>query len=271
MTSETHLLALTRHKPGSSLEQEMPVIASALGLGLYDARMRLVSPLPSILASGLSLQDAQRLLALLRGRGHGAVACDAATIPGHERALVARGFELAPSAFVVLDAQKRRLEVPHAQILGVVRAAEQSSETRSIETREKKLSVGRALLSGGVMLNKTVTKVEQSASADLQQVAYLFRSTTPEALLLEERSLSFEGLGSARGSSARQSFEALMLALKRAAPAALHDDSLRKHKRRVELTAVRGLASERTVTDSNAPANALAAHLLMLGHLQQQL
>lgn len=270
MSASTHLVALTRHNPQTSLEQELPVLAPALGLGLYDARLRLVSPLPVVLASGLELEAAKRLLALLRGRGHGAVACDASTVATGERANAVRAFELAASAFIAIDGRQQRSSVPHTQILGVVCASEQSNETHRVETQEKKIDVSRAVLSGGMMLKKTVTKVEQRDTTDLQQVVYLFRSTTPEPLVLEERKLSFEGLGALRGSSARLSLDALLLVLKRAAPGALHDDSLRKHKRRPELSAVRGLQTDRTVVTSNAAANALAAHLLMLAHLQAQ-
>jgi hypothetical protein len=99
----------------------------------------------------------------------------------------------------------------------------------------------------------------------------MFQSTRPEPVVLEEHGLSYEGLGPERTSTARGSFDALMAALRRHAPAALHDDRLVTHKRRVDLTSVRGLTKDRTFSNSNAPANMLAAYLLMLGHLQNQL
>jgi hypothetical protein len=266
-----HLVALTRWNPDKKLDQELPVLAPALHLAPYDARLRLVTPPPAVLASGLELAAAQQLLGVLRARGHGAVACDVTSVPPAERSILVRGFELGPEVFVGLDEQRRRFELPYAQILGFARAAELSSQTQSVETSEKKLAIGRALMSGGMMMNKTVTKVETTGSSERQQVAYVFRSTAPEPVLLKQYSLSYEGLGAARGSSAHQSFEALIAALRTRTPGAMHDDRLLTHKRLPDLTGVRGLTKDRTISTSNAPANALAAHLLMLGHLQGQL
>lgn len=265
------LVALTRWSSEHGLEQELPMLAQAMGLALYDARLKLAAPLPAVLASFTILERAQELLALVRRRGHGAVACEASAAPTPERSLSCRGFVLESDAFLGTDDQRRSFTLPYAQILGIVRAMELSSETQTFETAEKKFALGRALLSGGVMMNKTVMKSETSASSDRQQVAYVFQSAGPEPLLLKENHLSYEGLGAQRTSTARRSFEALLAALQHHAPSAMYDERLVTHKRRVDLTSVRGLAKERAVSTSNAPANALAAYLLMLAHLQKQL
>jgi hypothetical protein len=266
-----HVVALTRWNAALALEQELPVLAPALALGLYDARLKLAVPPPAVLATLPTLEQAQQLLALLRRRGHGAVACAMEAVPAPERAISCRGFTLESDAFAGIDGQRRPFTLPYREILGVVRAFELSSETQMHEKSEKKFAIGRALLSGGVMMKKTVTKTETSGSTERQHVAYMFQSRSPEPVVLEENGLSYEGLGPARTSTARGSFEALIKALRRCAPTALHDDRLVTHKRRVDLTSVRGLTKDRTFNSSNAPANALAAYLLMLGHLQNQL
>ncbi len=266
-----YLVALTRWNSTVSIDAELPALAPAIGLAPYDARLRLVTATPTVLASGLALGDAQRLLGLLRERGHGAVACDADTIPAPERALLLRGFALEPDTLVGLDVQRRPAPLHYADIIGIARAVEISSQSHAVESTEKKLDVGRALLSGGLVMSRTVSKVETSDSFERHHVAYLFRNGTADPVLLKEHLLSYEGLGAARGASAHASFEALLAALRAATPAAMHDDRLLTHKRRPDLTAVRGAAKDRTVNTSNEPANALAAHLLMLAHLQGQL
>ena len=246
-------------------------MARAMGLAPYDARLKLAVPPPVVVASGLSLEPAQELLGVLRQRGHGAVACDAGGVPVRESALIVRGFTPGAHALDGIDDHKRAFSLPYAQILGIVRAVELSSETQTVETTEKKLAIGRALLSGGVMLNKSVTKVATTDSATRQQVAYVFRSSDKEPVLLEEHRMSYEGLGAQRASSTHKSFDALIGLLRRSAPGAMYDDRLVTHKRRADLTGVRGLTKDRTSSSSNAPANMLAAYLLMLAHLQEQL
>jgi hypothetical protein len=266
-----HLVALTRWSAESGLESELLELARAMRVAPYDARLKLAAPLPVVVASGLGLEPAQELLGLLRQRGHGAVACDGSSVPATERMPVARSFALLAEAFVGLDERKRQLTLPYAQILGIVRAAELSSTTQTLVTSHKKVDLGRALLSGGVVTKKTVEKTKTNETTERQQVAYVFLSANPDPVLLKERSLSYEGLGALRAPSARESLDALIGCLHRSAPNALLDGRLLVHKRRVDLTDVRGVAKDRTVSESNAPANVLAAYLLMLGHLQGQL
>jgi hypothetical protein len=269
-----HLVALTRWSPEHGLEHELLTLARAMRVAPYDARLKLAAPLPVVVAAGLALEPAQELLALLRQRGHGAVTCEASDIPAIARMPVARSFALQSAAMVAqvaLDERKRELTLPYAQMLGIVRAAELSNTTQTLVTSEKKVALGRALLSGGVVTKKTVDKTRTNEVAERQQVAYVFVSTSPDPVLLKERSLSYEGLGAERAVTARESLEVLVDRLHRSAPSALLDDRLLVHKRRTDLTEVRGVTADRTVSASNAPANTLAAYLLMLGHLQGQL
>jgi hypothetical protein len=131
--------------------------------------------------------------------------------------------------------------------------------------------VASAVLSGGLKISKSVTKVEKNASAVRQEVAYVFYRGGASPLLLKEYGLNYEGLGAQRGTTAHQSFQALIDWLRRHSPSALHDDRLLTHKRRSNAMVVRGALNDRSVSQSNASENDLAAHLLMLAHDVQQL
>jgi hypothetical protein len=266
-----HVVALTRWNQACGLEQELPALAQAFGLGLYDTRLRLVAAPPSIVAQGLTLQRAQAVLGMLRERGHGAVAADMASVPGARTTLVGHAFELGRAELVVIDEAQRRTALPYAELIGVVRAIEVSSESQTTSTTEKKLAIGTAVLTGGLKMSKKVTKVEKSASSDRQRVAYLFSSAGPAPVLFREQALRYDGLGARRGTTAHQSFEALTAELRRCAPHALHDDRLLAHRRHTEAVMVRGTTNDRAVATTNASANDLAAYLLMLAHLQRQL
>jgi hypothetical protein len=266
-----HIVALTRWNQTRVLEQELAAMAQALELGLYDTRLRLVAAPPSILAQGLTLERAQALLGKLRERGHGAVATDVASVPGARTIVVAHAFELGSAEFVAIDEAQRRIALPYSALLGVVRATEVRSESQTTKSKETKLAIGTALLSGGLKMSKTVTKVETTGSSERQRVAYVFGSANPMPLLLREHLLRYDGLGPRRGTTAHQSFDALTAELRRCAPHALHDDRLLTHRRHAEAITVRGTTNDRAVGTTNASANDLAAYLLMLAHLQQQL
>jgi hypothetical protein len=266
-----HIVALTRWNTARALEQELPALAQVLGLGLYDARLRLVAATPAVVAHGLTLERAQSLLGLLREHGHGAVAADMSSVPVQRPSHVAIGFELTPEALIAIGEGVQRSVLPYPHILGVVRALEVSSESSTSSTTEKKLAIGTAVLTGGMKLSKKVTKVEKSASSERQRVAYVFSQSGPQPILLKEHGLSYAGLGAQRGLTAHQSFDALIAELRKRAPGALHDDRLLAHRRHAEAVVVRGTSNERAVSSTNAAANDLAAHLLMLALLEQQL
>jgi hypothetical protein len=266
----TYLVAITR-LDGGGLPQQLPELASAMGLSPYDARLRLSAPPPVIVARACERKAAEALLAWLRARGHGAVACDVATLPSAEHGVIARAFELRASELLVTDVRGAACTLPHAQIIGLMRAAEVSEEVETVEATSKKLALGRAVLTGGVVRSKKVKTVETHTSSDRQDALYAFRSTGPEPIVFRERELQYQGLGAQRASTHRQNFNMLVDCLRNAAPAAVFDDRLLAGKRRLDLANVQSAPGSRVITSSNSLANQLAAYLLMHAHLQRQL
>ena len=76
-----YVVAITRW--AQPLEQEAVVLAPLLGMAAYDLKLRLAGPLPAVFARAPELARARELLAALRARGHGAVACDLARVDVH--------------------------------------------------------------------------------------------------------------------------------------------------------------------------------------------
>lgn len=266
-----YVVALTRWHAAVTIEHELPELARALELAPYDARLKLVAPAPAILRTNLASEPAHELVAILRKRFHGAVTCDVRIVPMPARAIAARGVELGADHLIVTYELERRARVDYSDVLGVVRAAELRSESQRTETVEKKFDMKGAVLTGGLKLTKNVSKVQTSGSSEREPVAYVFRTSDPEPLLLKENELSYEGLGALRGTTAHQSFEALIACLRRNSPSALHDDRLLMNKRRADAPVVRGNLADRSISMTNISANDLAAHLLMLAHLERQL
>jgi hypothetical protein len=264
------IVAVTRWHAQRDLERELPVLAASMGAGLYDARIRFATPLPVFVGVNLPREVAGKRLETFRSFGHGAVMCDSNSMPAPDSMRGVRSFELTADAFLGVDGQQRPCHLRYAELHGIVRAAALGSVTQTLETKTKKLSVGRALLSGGAVVNKSVTNVQTHAATERQQVAYLFHEGQNGPVLLKEHSLNYEGLGPKRGHSTFQSFSALLGAIRSAAPAAFYDERLVTHKRLADLSGVRGVAGERVVTTSNADSIAAAAFVLMLAHTEGQ-
>ena len=219
-----HVVALTRWNQARALEQELPALAQAIGLGLYDTRLRLVAAPPSIVAHGLT-----RRARAGAARQRCASADTALSPPIWPTCAACRRSRRARVRAQRREASSRstraaRIALPYAQIVGVVRAIEVSSESQTISSTERKFAIGTAVLTGGLKMSKKVTKVEKSATSDRQRVAYVFGQARPGAIVLKEQLLRYAGLGAQRGTTTHQSFDALIAELRRRTPDALHDD-----------------------------------------------
>lgn len=265
------LLAITRVGTTQPLEGELPLVSQITGLAPYEARLRMLGSPPVVLARRMALEDAQRWLAVLRERGHGAVAVDERMLPRPEQSVLPSEIELRGDAFVGIDRLGRKYAVPFAEVLALVRAVEVVEQIRTHEKVDKKLALGRAVMTGGLLRNKEVRSAATDVHTDAERTLYLFRRAGPDPMVLREHELRYGGLGSLRGRTEHESFDRLAAWLQQNTPSAIHDDRLCAHKRRATLQAVSGTAKDQVAVSSSAQETALAAFLLVHGHLQGQL
>jgi hypothetical protein len=266
----TYLVAITRWSASHSFDAELPVLARAMGLSPYDARLRLLAPLPVVLRPDADLATAQALVLGLRERGYGAVACEAALVPGPEQAFMVREFEFGETALALGDPRGRNFALPYTQFMGLIVTAEVVTEISMVESSHQKLALGRAALTGGIMRRKTVKSTETQASSERQRALYLFMTIAPHPIVFKEHELHYHGLGEPRAPTRRQSFTTLVDWLRRYAPHAPYDDRLASVKRRPQLSAVEAGAGKRVETSTNSAANQLAAYLWMHAYVQGQ-
>ena len=192
-------------------------------------------------------------------------------VPSSGSMATPRGYELGETDFVALDPSWGRRALPYDEILALIRAGSSTSEQTSSVTKEKKFSLGRAALSGGIVRSKTTTTTHRNTTEEREQVLYVIRKNGRDPFLLRESHVRHEGLGEQRKATKLLNFVAMVDALRARAPAAMYDDRLLKQRRKGSLSTVAGGESNRVATSSNASENDLAAHLLAIAHLKGQL
>ena len=264
-----HVVAVTRW--GKPLEAELPALAARLGVVAYDLRLRLAGGLPSLFARVEHEPEASAHVEFLRTRGHGAVACAADAVPGPSDQVVPVDFELQSTVLRGLSNGGRRFEVIYDDILAMVHAACVVSSEQTVTTQEKKLSLGRAVLSGGMVLRKKVDRVEKTVTAEQEPVIYMFCRSQPAPYVWKERTLRYDGLSEDRQLTTAANFACLSARLRALAPSALHDERLLTRKRGTDITLHAGGPGARRVESSNVTATDLAAFLLVRGYLEGQL
>lgn len=249
----------------SSVEDEAPRLAADLGSTAYEAALLLRSPSPVPLLRTEDRARALDLLAKLRARGHDAVACDASAVVSADAMMPVRSFRLDDDAFVVTAANES-VSVPWTDLRALVRAIHRTSSQHVEKSAEKKLSLGRAAMSGGVMMTRTVTKAAKHTVEEREQVLYVFRQSGSPLLAALSRA-RYDGLGADLRPSQIENWNTLIRTVRARAPQALYDERLLAPRPGLDRPTA---GSAGTVSASSSDGIDLLAHLIALAGTRAQ-
>jgi hypothetical protein len=245
----------------SSVEEEAPLLAADLGSTAYETALLLRSPTPVPLLRTDDRARAVALLARLRERGHDAVACDASAVVATEAMTHVRSFRVEAEALTATSSNGQSESVPWGDVIALVRAMHRTRTEQVEKNAERKFSLGRAAISGGVLMTKTVTKTTKHTNEEREQVLYVFRHGGAPLLLVQSR-IRYDGLGADLRPSQIENFTTLVRVLRAQAPGAGYDERLLAP--RPGLERVRAGAAGTTSTSSSEGID-LLAHLIALG------
>jgi hypothetical protein len=221
--------------------EEADVLASALGMTPYAARLALAAGTPAVLLRTADRNRAADVAGMLRSRGHGAHVFDDENFVPSEAMTKVDNFQLD------VEGMRRTSNgdlLPYGDVFAILRSVHDTSET--IERP------GRATSDQDLVLGNRVV----SKNADREQVIYFFRRSGEKPWLLRERHASYVGLGAERTPIAFANFTRTLTRMREASPMAVYDDRL--VRRRVsERAAAGGERSTRQGMD-------LLAHLLAM-------
>lgn len=244
----------------TAVEQEAPLLAANLGSTAYETALLLRTPPPVPLLRTPDRARALDLLAKLRARGHDAVACDEAAIVTGAAMTHVRAFRFDADAFDVTSSENTNDRAPWGEVVGLVRAMHRSSSQSVEKSTQRNFSLGRAALSGGVLLTKTTTKETKHTAEEREQVLYVFRRSGPPMLVAQSRAL-YTGLGAELRPSQVENFATLVRLLRERAPTAAYDERLLRPRPGLERVQA-GAAG--AVSASSSDAIDVLAHLVTL-------
>lgn len=214
------------------VEVEAPLLAADLGCTAYEAALLLRAPSPVPLLRTAERARAVDLLAKLRARGHDAVACDAAAVVSSEAMTQVRSFVLEPDALVVTTGHAAPPSGHVASdrcawtdVIAFIRAVHRTRSESVDKSTSQKFDLGRAALSGGIMVTKKVTTTTKHASDEREPVLYIFRRNGPPLLFQQSRT-RYEALGPDLRPSQLENFATLVRVFRERAPRAPCDERL---------------------------------------------
>lgn len=199
-------------------------LAGALGVVPFEARQRLVGGGPAVVAGFAEVQAAQGLAQRLVESGLPAVIVDSTMLQADGR-LLARRFVLAATALQIETADGTHATFPYTAIdlLLVGIGTVSTSQTQTVT--ERKFSLGKTLLSGGIPMTSKVARQEEVTSEERHKYLYLYAGERP-LLICGQHLLNYEGLGAAMLLTQDANFSQLLGELRRRCSNAGYDDRL---------------------------------------------
>jgi len=215
-------------KAPANVDAAVKVLRELAGHVPAEARMRLAGEAPFIVAR-LDDDAADALAEGLRAAGIAALALDV-EVPTDESRMVARSFEFAPDAFVLLPRSGEPLRMPYGEIDLILRGVRvhRGSSTR-VESK-RRLDIGRALLTQGLMVTKVEKKEIVTRTENPEHFILVFGGGEAGALYEEE--VVFQSLGKDLQPSRLANLGFITEKLRRLAPQARYDDRLLRLGRR---------------------------------------
>jgi hypothetical protein len=247
-----------------TVDAEALALAADLGAAPYETRLLLAAGLPAVVRSTPDRALALDLLGRLRGRGHGAVACDASAVVAAADMVPMRRLRLDADA-IALDDRPDAL-LPYEDVLALVSAVHRTRLDATTETRETRFSLGRAVMTGGVAMTKTTRETSHAKAEERQPVLYVFRRSGATPWLLQQHGTSWTGLAGAGRPPApteAENYRVALELLRERAPGAVFDDRLTTRKV-PETAALASAGATTAVRTSTTQGVDLLAHLVAL-------
>ena len=200
--------------------------AAACGLARADVQRRLAGVLPRILMTSVDREVIHGAEAALGAAGFLAFAFDPGTAPGDDERVVARALEFLPGELVVVEGvgAAARHRLPAAAISFLQRGARISTTSETTSTRERKLSLSSAVLTGGLKVTKKVERTITETTESRERFLLVHRSDGERDVILYERRLDYRFLGDGLAPASHANLEQTVARVRALAPGVSLDD-----------------------------------------------
>jgi hypothetical protein len=196
-------------------------IAQELGIVPYEARQRLALGAPAVVWSGGDRDQTLQILAKMRVRDPLAMACDTSAVTASDAMISMRDF-----AFVEGGVSSGELVLPWSDVLCILRASQSRVVESTVKEKQTNFSVGRAVVSGGLVVSKTTSKDVTTKSTEKEQVLYLFRKSGATPWLLRETLTRYAALGPRVTHASMQNFLTTTQLVRERASHSVYDERL---------------------------------------------
>jgi hypothetical protein len=208
-------------------------LAGVLGLVPFEAKQRLLRGGPAVIASFADARSARNLAAKLVQIGLGTLVLDATQAGRADQHYTARRFRFGKQVLRIETCEGPTADIPYAKIK-LLLAATGIVPALTETTTERKISLRKTALAGGIPLHNEVTRHEVIREEQRQELLYL-RAGQRSVFIFRPDQTRFDGLGAAMQLTRERNLALLKQQLRRSCPYLLYDDRLLTRSGQVRL------------------------------------
>lgn len=216
-------------------------LAGALGLTTFDVRQRLIGGGPSVVACFAEQQPARELAETMERNGARASVVDATAVRMRSGFAVVRRFVFEARSLTIETHTGQRETIPYEEMALLLAGTSVVGFNETKTVVEKKLSLGKTLLSGGIPMTTKVERQEIVSTEESEEMLYLYAHDRPTAIF-SLNGLNYDGFGPEMKMSRKLNFSYLISQLRLHAAGVVFDDRLQN---RVNQTRLLGPAQGR--------------------------
>lgn len=202
-------------------------IAATMGTVVFEARQKIAGGGPAVLASFADPRQAEALADRLSQQGVPALVIDILAMRSSTPFLHVRRFVLGPQALLVEAGDGASREIPYGAIDLLLAAVCTVGQMQTTTETQRKFSLGKTLLAGGVPMTKIV-KRETVVTAEERDETFWLYTPGGATVVFNRAAMNYDGLGAAMQFTRDLNFAHLKKELRRLAPQAVYDDRLIK-------------------------------------------
>lgn len=220
-----HVVAIDRVS-GDPTERAQ-ALAQVLDRTPYECRPRVQAPRggPAVIATHPDAASAHATAARARAAGFCTLVLDAAAATPSVRAFPVRAFRFEAETLEVSTRDGRTASIPWPSVDRIVQGTAMTQQRHTEKVKERKLSVGRAVLSGGLLMSRTQSSERTSTTTQTERFVALYAGEAGPWWLAESE-LDYRSLGPAMQPSRLGNHAFVLSRLREAASAATWDDRL---------------------------------------------
>ncbi len=199
-------------------------LATAMGKTAYEARpsVQLPGGGPAVVGVHATSEAAQGVAATVRAAGF---VCTVVPVKDPlPQLVVPQRFELEGDALRVEARAHVQASIPYDAIEVLLHGTRQTQTQGTEKVSTRKLSIGRAVMSGGLVNTRTETTTRTTTTTDSDEFLLVFAGG--DVVSLRERELQYQSLGPALQPSRMANFRHVVAEVQRRAGRAIKDDRL---------------------------------------------